>query len=191
MCYISPAFSATFSPSHSHYGAAINPISTVIRLAATNSTACPVPVWFPAAFSQWKVSPYLHLILMVPVAESALGKTGLLNKIQLRNHQVNRNTSVSRKVWEVKSDERSILSIAEYEGATTWSSLNASFDRTLQSFLATLPLLIPSIQPHHYGNYWMSQPSSLTCAMQPCLRGCAVKCLLITVPGHTHPHAVT
>lgn len=124
-------------------------------------------------------------------AEFALGKPGPLNKIQLRNHQCNRNTSVSWKVWEVKADERPILSITEYEGATTWSSLNASFDGTLQSFLATLPLLIPSIQPHHYGNYWMSQPSSLTCAMQPCLRGCAVKCLLITVPGHPHPHAVT
>lgn len=31
--------------------------------------------------------------------------------------------------------------------------LNSCSDRSLQSFLTTLPLLIPSIQLHHYGNW--------------------------------------
>lgn len=43
--------------------------------------------------------------------------------------------------------------ISKQEGAVTLNSLNGGFDSSLQSFLSTLPLLICSIQSHHYGNW--------------------------------------
>lgn len=74
--------------------------------------------------------------------------------------------------------ERSLVTSTKYKGAVTRSSVSVSFSDSSQSFLTTLPLLIPSIQPHHYGNCLDVSPSvpnlchpaaSDTEAIKPCL----------------------
>lgn len=60
----------------------------------------------------------------------------------------------------MKVGERSIITFTKYKRAVTAGASDSS-----QSVLTPLALLIPSIQPHHYGN-WMSHPPRLTSAIQ-------------------------
>lgn len=74
-------------------------------------------------------------------------------EIAQKKQQQGRQDMSCVKCGEVREAEGSIVSITKQKGAMSWSSLYASIDRNLQSVLTTLPLLIPSIQPHHYGNW--------------------------------------
>lgn len=78
----------------------------------------------------------------------------------------------------MKVGERSVITFSKYKRAVTLSCVSASSGDSSQSFPTPLALLIPSIQPHHYGNWLDVSPSapnlchpaaSDTEAMKPCL----------------------
>lgn len=85
---------------------------------------------------------------------------------QRKQPQWTEDMSASEKMCGVKGDARSIIGIAKWKGAATWSSLNTSFwqkPANLSHHTA------PANPLHSTTSLWkLTGCYCLTCAMQPC-----------------------
>lgn len=97
---------------------------------------------------------------------------------------MSRQTCARRAERGPTAGERSDVPSLPCKGAVTWSRVSASFSDSSQSFLTTLPLLIPSIQPHHYGNCLDVSPSAPNLCHPAASDTRAVKSCLIAARLH-------